>query len=74
MNFRKKCPYPGLVQTEDWDSADIVVLSVWRVRNERYVPDIQRPPGQIWVMLSVEAPSRKANHIQLDYQGLKGSF
>ncbi|GFO25011.1 alpha-(1,3)-fucosyltransferase c-like [Plakobranchus ocellatus] len=74
VNLEGECPYPGLVQTEDWNSADIIVYSVWRIRRESYVQDIQRPPGQIWVMLSVEAPSRKTNHIQLDYPGLKGQF
>ncbi|GFS15951.1 alpha-(1,3)-fucosyltransferase C [Elysia marginata] len=74
MNFKKRCPYPGLVKTDDWNSADIVVISVWRMRNPLYVPKIRRPPGQIWVMLSVEAPSRKKNHKQLDFPGLKGQF
>ncbi|RUS91521.1 hypothetical protein EGW08_000742 [Elysia chlorotica] len=74
MNFAKRCPYPGLVKTGDWDKADIVVINTWRIRSERYVPTIHRPPGQIWVMFSVEAPSRKNDHSQLDYEGLKGQF
>lgn len=74
MNFAKHCPYPGLEKTEDWNTADIIVINVWRVRSEQYVPNFRRPPGQIWIMLSVEAPSRKQNHLQLDYPGMKGQF
>uniref|UniRef100_A0A2C9KG95 Fucosyltransferase n=1 Tax=Biomphalaria glabrata TaxID=6526 RepID=A0A2C9KG95_BIOGL len=70
----KGCLYSGCLHTDDWKTADVLVIEAFYLQRVTILPRYKRPSHQRWVMSSMEAPCRHPQTTHLNSSQFDGQF